>query len=98
VTTKLQEIYMTCCAEKKQFFFWGGGLVVCSRGELGWGRRRRNKGGESRQSGHIFCDSIGYSDGKQGTSLYGNFGLNFSIIPSAFQTVNRSRHRTDLPF
>jgi len=24
----------------------GGGLVVCSRGELGWGRRMRNRGGE----------------------------------------------------
>jgi len=23
-----------------------GGLVVCSRGELGWGRRMRNRGGE----------------------------------------------------
>ena len=44
------------------------------------------------------CDSVGYSDGKQGTSLYENFGLNLSVIPSAFQTVNRSRHRIDLPF
>jgi hypothetical protein len=37
------------CAEKREiflFFFGGGGLVVCSRGELGWGKRMRNRGGE----------------------------------------------------
>jgi len=28
----------------------GGGLVVCRWGELGLGRRRRNRGGEDRQS------------------------------------------------
>jgi hypothetical protein len=27
VTTKLQEIYMTCCAEKRQFFFGVGGWL-----------------------------------------------------------------------
>jgi len=27
-----------------------GGLVVCSWGELGLGRRRRNRGGEGQQS------------------------------------------------
>jgi len=28
----------------------GGGLVVCRWGELGLGRRRRNRGGEGRQN------------------------------------------------
>jgi len=88
----------------------GGGLVVCRWGELGLGRRRRNRGGEGRQRGHILTfsdgftdgksvgDSIGYSDGKIDTSLYGSAISNPSVILLAFQVVNRSRHRTDLPF
>jgi hypothetical protein len=47
---------------------------------------------------YSICESIGYSDSKQGTSLYGDFNLNPSVIPSAFQTVNRSRHRMELSF
>jgi len=36
----------------REIFVWGGGgaLVVCRWGELGLGRRRRNRGGEGRQS------------------------------------------------
>jgi len=38
----------------REIFVWGGGgLVVCRWGELGLGRRRRNRGGEGRQRGHI---------------------------------------------
>jgi len=95
-----------------RFLFGGGegGLVVCRLGELGLGRRRRNRGGESRQRGHILTfsdgftdeisigDSAGYSDEKIDTSPYKSAILNPSVIPSAFQAVNRSRHRTDLPF
>jgi len=95
-----------------EIFVWGGrqGLVVCRLGELGLGRRRRNKGGEGRQRGHILTffdgftdeffvgDSIGYSDEKIDTSPYRSAISNPSMIPSAFQVVNRSRHRTDLPF
>jgi len=34
---------------RPQIFVWGGGgLVVCRWGELGLGRRRRNRGGEGR--------------------------------------------------
>jgi len=36
---------MTCYAEKREIFV-GGGVVVCSKGELEWGRKRRNRGGE----------------------------------------------------
>jgi len=75
---------MTCCAKKREFFFFfgGRGLVVCSRGELGWGRRRRNKGGEGRQSDHklTFADRI-----------------RPSMILSAILTINRPRHCTEIP-
>jgi hypothetical protein len=64
----------------REFFLGGGGLVVCKWGELGLGRRRRNRGGEGRQSCHIltfsdgFTDgnSIGDSDGNIDTSPYGS--------------------------
>ena len=73
-----------------------GGLVVCRWGELGLGRRRRNREGEGRQRGHILTfsddfidgqsvgDSVGYSDGKIDTSPYGSVISNPSVIPSAF--------------
>jgi len=90
----------------------GGGppRVVCRWGELGLGRRRRNRGGEDRQRGHILTfsdgfpdgqsvgDSAGYSNGKIETSPYGSAISNPSVISSAFQAVNRSHHHTDLPF
>ena len=88
----------------------GGGLVVCRWGELGLGRRRRNRGREGRQKRHILTfsdgftdgfsvgDSVGYSAGKINVSPYGSAISNPSVIPSAFQAVNRSRHRSDLPF
>jgi len=75
---------MTCCAEKREIFFLGG-LVVCNRGELGWGRRRRNRGGEGRQSGHILTFTNGFTN---------------IIIPSvslsAILKVNRARHYTEI--
>jgi len=40
-----------------------GGLVVCRWGELGLGRRRRNRGGEGRWSGHILTFTNGFPDG-----------------------------------
>jgi len=43
---------ITCCADMRKIFFLGGqgGLVVCRWGELGLGRRRRNRGREGQQS------------------------------------------------
>jgi hypothetical protein len=76
----------------REIFVWGeGGLVVCRWGELGLERRRRNRGGEGRHRGHIltFTDgftnghSVGDSDGKIDTSLYGSAISNPSVIPSA---------------
>jgi hypothetical protein len=76
---------MTSWAEKREILFLGGGLVVCSRGELGWGRKRRNRGGEGRQSGHIltFTDKLTEK-------------IILSVSPSAILTVNRARHCTEI--
>jgi len=38
--------------EKRGNFFLGGCLQF-GRGELGWERRRRNRGGEDRHSGYL---------------------------------------------
>jgi len=35
---------------RKIFFRGEGGLVVCRLGELGLGRRRKNRGGEGQQN------------------------------------------------
>jgi hypothetical protein len=69
-----------------------GGLVVCRWGELGLGRRRRNRGGEGQQRGHIltfsdgFTDekSVGDSDRKINTSPFGSAISNPSVILSVF--------------
>ena len=86
--------------------FWGeGGLIICRWGGLGLGRRRRNEGGECRQSGHIFTFADSLTDGfipsvKPSVILTGNRHVtartcysNPSVIPSVFLTVRRSRHR-----
>jgi len=88
--------YNLLCWDEGDFCLGGGGLVVCRWGELGLGRRRRNRGGEGRQRGHILTfsdgftdsffvgDAVGDSDGKISTSPYGSGILNPSVIPSAF--------------
>jgi hypothetical protein len=73
------------------FFGGEGGLVVCRWGELGLGRRRRNRRGEGRQSCHIltfsdgFTDgnSVGDSDGNMDMSPYGSAISNPSVSLSA---------------
>jgi hypothetical protein len=81
---------ITCCADIRKIFFGGeGGLVVCRWGELGLGRRRRNRGGEGQQSRHVhiltFSDghSVGDFDGHIDTSPYGSAISNPSVSPSA---------------
>jgi len=71
--------------EKREFFFGEAGCLQFGRGELGWGRRRRNRGGEGRQSGHILTFAEGITD-----------RLLLSMIPSTILTVNRSRHCTEI--
>jgi hypothetical protein len=67
-----------------------------------WDKEEEGEIGEERVGRigiyYFVCESVGYSDGKQGTSLYRDFSLNPSVILSAFQMVNRSRHHTKLPF
>jgi len=48
------------CAEKREIFFRRAGCLQFGRGEMGWGKRRRNRGGEGRHSGDIlnFTDII----------------------------------------
>jgi len=75
---------MTCCAEKREIFFLEG-VVICSRGELRWERRRRNMGAEGRQSGHILTFTDGFTD-----------GIIPSVSPSVILTVNRARHYTEI--
>ena len=70
---------MTCCAEKREICF-GGEVVVCSWRELGWGRRKRNRGGEGRYSGHRLSFVDGFTD-----------RILASMSPSAILTVNMSR-------
>jgi len=80
----------------REIFVWGGGgLVVCRWGELGLGRRRRNRGEEGRQRGHILTFPDGFtdglfisetvddSDGTSDTSPYGSAISNPLVIPSA---------------
>ena len=87
----------TCCAEMRKIFVLGrgGGWLFCRWGGLGLGRRRRNGGGECRQSGHIFTFADGLTDGLTD-------GL-YSVGESVGKTVGNSdgqstRHRTDLLF
>jgi len=65
------------CVEKRGIFFLGDGCLQFGRGELGWGRRSRNRGGEGRQSGDILTFADGIPD-----------GLFLSAIPSANLMVN----------
>jgi len=80
----------------REIFVWGeGGLVVCKWGELGLGRRRRNRGGGGRWSGHILTFTDGFpdgisvgetiddSDGKIDTSPYRFAISNPSVTPLA---------------
>jgi hypothetical protein len=72
-----------------------GGLVVCRWGELGLGRKRRNRGGEGRKSVHILTFPDNFTDGNSigeiiddfdgtiDTSPYGSAISNSSVILSA---------------
>jgi hypothetical protein len=73
------------CVEKREIFL-GGGCLQFGRGVLGWGRRRRNRGGEGRQRGDI----LAFTDG----ILNGHI---LSVYSSVILTVNGSRHCTEIP-
>jgi len=63
-----------------------GGCLQFGRGELGWGKRRRNRGGESRQSVDILAFTDGITDGHL-----------LSVYPLVILIVNESRHCMEIP-
>jgi hypothetical protein len=73
---------MTCVKKRGILFLWGGGCLQFGRGELGWGRRRRNKGGDSWQNGDILTFTDGIIDG---------------LIMLVILMVNWSRHCIEIP-
>jgi hypothetical protein len=58
-----------------------GGWLQFGRGELGWERKMRNRGGENRQSVYILPFIDGITD-----------GLLSSVYPSVHLTVKGPRH------
>jgi len=60
-----------------------GGWLKFGRGELGWGRRRRNRRRESRQSGYILAFNDGIIDGH---------------FPLVSPPVTMPRHCTEIRF
>jgi hypothetical protein len=73
-------------------FFWGGegGLVVCRWGELGLGRRRRNRGGEGRQSCHILTFSDDFTDGNSVYDYISDSNGNIDMSPYGSTISNPS--------
>jgi hypothetical protein len=69
-----------------------GGLVVCRWEELRLGRRRRNRGGEGRQSCHILTFSDGFTDGFSVGDYVGDSDKNTdtSLYESAISTPSVS--------
>ena len=63
-----------------------GGWLQFGRGELGWGRRRRNRGGESWQS----VDILAFTDGITDETFP-------SVYPSVSPSVTVSRHCMEIP-
>jgi len=53
---------------------------------MGWGRRRRNRGGESRQSVNILAFTDGITDGHV-----------MLVYPLIILTVNGLNHYTEIP-
>ena len=76
---------LSACVEKRGRVGMGSWLQF-GRGELGWGRRRRNRGRESRQSGYILSFTYRITDGNVP-----------SVYPSVSPPVIVPRHCTEIP-
>jgi hypothetical protein len=59
-----------------------GGWLQFGREESGWGRKRRNRGGESQQSVYI----LAFTD-----------GITNRHVSSVILTMNGPRHCTEIP-
>jgi hypothetical protein len=82
VTTYKKIRNLSACVEKRGRVGMGGWLKF-GRGELGWGRRRRNRRRESRQSGYILAFNDGIIDGH---------------FPLVSPPVTMPRHCTEIRF
>jgi hypothetical protein len=67
-------------------FFFRGGCLQFGRGELGWERRMRNRGGDSRQTYVILTFADGITD-----------RLILLVVPLVILMVNLSCHCTKIP-
>jgi hypothetical protein len=85
VTTYKSIRNLSACVEKRGRVGMGGWLQF-GRGELGWGRRRRNRGRECRQSGYILAFTDGFTDGHVP-----------SVYPPVSSLVTVPRHCTEIP-
>jgi hypothetical protein len=87
VTTYKSIRNLSFCVEKRGRVRMGGWLQL-GRGEVGWGRRRRNRVSaewvyiDYYRWNHRWTRSVGESTGDRATSLYGDPGLNPLVIPS----------------
>jgi hypothetical protein len=87
VTTYKSIRKMSAYVEEKRDIFRGvGGCLQFGRGELGCGRRRRNRGGQSRQSVDLLAFTDGITDGHV-----------LSVYPSVSLMVNGPYHCTEIP-
>jgi len=75
---------LSACVEKRGRVGMGGWMQF-GRGEVGWGRRRRNREGECRQSGYIWTFTDGITDGHVP-----------SIYPSVIPPVTVPCHCTEI--
>ena len=71
---------------KKRGIFLGGWLFAVWEGRVGMGRRRRNRGGEGRQSGDVLTFIDGITD-----------GLIPLVMPLAILSVSGSCHCMEIP-
>jgi len=75
----------------REIFVWReGGLVVCRCEELGLGRRRRNRGGEGRQSRHILPFLDGFTDGRSVGETINDFDETINMSPYGSAISNPS--------
>jgi len=86
VTTYKSIRKMSACVEKRGIFLGGGWLFAIWEGRVGMGRRKRNRGGESRQSVDILAFTDGITDGHV-----------LSVYLSLILMVNGPRHCMEIP-
>jgi hypothetical protein len=84
VTTYKSIRNLSACVKKRGRVGMSGWLQF-GMGELGWGRRRRNIRGESRQNVYILAFTDGITDDHV-----------LSAYPSVIITVNGPRHCTEI--